>query len=99
MAMVTRMAFFFSADVLVVGAQGIGYEAGQPPGHRAPIEARTPCDLLGLGSPGHRRRGGGHRRRRAWCSVYHTVAHQGGEMTHTVIDDHHRGALVLVGEE
>ena len=37
-------------DVQDVGAQGVCYEAGQPPGHRAPIEARTPCDLLGLGS-------------------------------------------------
>ena len=37
-------------DVQDVGSQGVGYEAGQPPGHRAPIEARTPCDLLGLGS-------------------------------------------------
>ena len=37
-------------DVQDVGAQGVGYEAGQPPGHRAPIEARTPCDLLGMGS-------------------------------------------------
>ena len=32
-----------------VGAQGVGYEAGQPPGHRAPIEGRTSCDLLGMG--------------------------------------------------
>ncbi len=38
------------ADVQDVGSQGVGYEAGQPPGHRAPIEARTPCDLLGMGS-------------------------------------------------
>ena len=30
--------------------QDVHNEAGQPTGDRAPIEARTPCDLLGLGS-------------------------------------------------
>ena len=30
-------------------AQGVRDEAGQPAGHRAPIEGRPPCVLLGLG--------------------------------------------------
>ena len=31
-------------------AQGVRDEAGQPAGHRAPIEDRPPCDLLGMGN-------------------------------------------------
>ena len=32
-----------------IRAQGVGNEAGQPPGYGAPIEGRRPCDLLGMG--------------------------------------------------
>ena len=37
------------ADVLDGPAHGVGNESGQPPGDRAPIEARPPCDLLSMG--------------------------------------------------